>query len=79
VVENYKKEMDKGKEVETGTARLLRVRLGIRDRVLHLVEVVGLSDPEGKWQGTFNEEVRFVVERGQGLRNGDPIRLEVEE
>jgi hypothetical protein len=25
------------------------------------------------------ETAKFVVERGQGLRNGDPIRLEVEE
>jgi RND family efflux transporter MFP subunit len=82
VVENYKKttvkEGDTEKEVETGTARKLRVKLGIRDRSLHLVEILGLEDPERQWRGTL-EEVRFVVERGQGLRNGDAIKLEVEE
>jgi RND family efflux transporter MFP subunit len=83
VVENYKKETKKDekgkeKEVETGTARKLRTKLGIRDRVLHLVEVIGLDDPEKKWKGTL-ETARFVIERGQGLRNGDAIKLEVEE
>jgi hypothetical protein len=82
VVENYKKvtvkEGGKEKEVETGTARKLRAKVGIRDRVLHLVEIISLEDPEKKWTGTM-EEARFVVERGQGLRNGDAIRLEVDE
>jgi RND family efflux transporter MFP subunit len=82
VVENYKKvtvkDGDKVKEVETGTARKLRAKVGIRDRVLHLVEIISLEDPEKKWTGTM-EEARFVVERGQGLRNGDAIRLEVDE
>jgi RND family efflux transporter MFP subunit len=68
----------KGKEMETGKARKLRVKLGIRDRVLHLVEVVGLDDPEKKWKGSL-ETTRFVVEKGQGLRTGDAIKLEVEE
>jgi RND family efflux transporter MFP subunit len=79
VVEDYKvvKTPD-GKEVEMGKARRLRAKLGIRDRVLNLVEVVGLEDPENKWKGSL-DDVKFVVERGQGLRNGDAIRLEVEE
>jgi RND family efflux transporter MFP subunit len=83
VVENYKKEIKKeegkeDKEVEMGTVRKLRAKLGVRDRVLHLVEILGLDDPEKKWQGTL-DTAQFVVERGQGLRNGDAIRLEVEE
>src|SRR5262249_1182217 len=83
VVENYKKEIKheegkEDKEVETGTARKLRVKLGIRDRVLHLVEILSLDDREKKWQGTL-ETAKFVVERGQGLRNGDAIRLEQED
>jgi hypothetical protein len=79
VVEDYKQEKNKdGKEEETGKARKLRVKLGLRDRVLHLVEIVSLDDPEKKWQGTL-DTAKFVVERGRGLRNGDAIKLEVED
>jgi membrane fusion protein (multidrug efflux system) len=79
VVEDYKQEKTKdGKEVETGKARRLRVKLGMRDRVLHLVEILGLDDPEKKWQGTL-ETAKFIVEKGQGLRTGDAIKLEVED
>ena len=78
VVEDYKQETKDGKEEETGKARKLRVKVGLRDRVLHLVEIVALDDPEKKWQGTL-ESAKFVVERGQGLRNGDAMKLEVDE
>jgi RND family efflux transporter MFP subunit len=79
VVEDYKQETNKdGKEEETGKARKLRVKLGLRDRTLHLVEIVSLDDPEKKWQGTL-DTAKFVVERGQGLRNGDAMKLEVDE
>jgi RND family efflux transporter MFP subunit len=79
VVEDYKQEKGKdGKEVETGKARKLRVRAGIHDRVLHLVEILGLDDPEKKWQGTL-ETAKFITEKGQGLRNGDAVKLEVED
>jgi RND family efflux transporter MFP subunit len=99
VVENYKKvtvkEGDKDKDVETGTARKLRVKLGVRSRDFHVVEIISLEDPENKWKGTLvpgeavyapsvnesgpREQAMFVVQRGQGLRTGDAIRLEVEE
>ena len=79
VVDNYKKEKNKeGKEEETGSARILRVKTGIHDRVLRLVEIISVDDPEKKWQGNL-ETARFVTERGNGLRNGDPIKLEQEE
>jgi RND family efflux transporter MFP subunit len=79
VVEDLKHEKTKeGKEIETGKARKLRVKLGIRDRVLHQVEIVSLDDPEKKWKGTL-ETSKFVTEKGQGLRTGDPIKLEEEE
>jgi multidrug efflux pump subunit AcrA (membrane-fusion protein) len=79
VVEDYKQEKTPaGKEIETGKARRLRVRLGIRDRVLHLAEILGLDDPEKKWQGTL-ETAKFIIEKGLGLRNGDAVKLEVEE
>jgi RND family efflux transporter MFP subunit len=79
VVEDYKVvKTPEGKEIETGKTRKLQVKLGIRDRVLHLVEVISLSDKENQWKGTL-EDAKFVIERGQGLRNGDLIRLQVEE
>jgi RND family efflux transporter MFP subunit len=79
VVEDVKEVKDKdGKDMETGKARKLRVTVGVRDRVLHLVEVLGVDDPEKKWQGSL-ETAKFVYERGQGLRTGDPVRLEVED
>jgi multidrug efflux pump subunit AcrA (membrane-fusion protein) len=80
VVEDHQVEKTKeGKEIETGKARKLQVKkVGIRDHVLHLVEIIELEDPEKKWQGTL-ETAKFVVEKGQGLRTGDPIKLEVEE
>jgi HlyD family secretion protein len=79
VVDDYKQVTTKeGKEIETGTARKLRVKLGIRDRGLRLVEILGLEDPENQWRGNL-EEAKFVIERGRGLRNGDAIRLDVED
>jgi multidrug efflux pump subunit AcrA (membrane-fusion protein) len=79
VVDNYKKEVNKeGKEEETGVARILRVKTGIHDRVLQLVEIISVDDPEKKWQGNL-ETAKFVVEKGNGLRSGDPIKLEQEE
>jgi len=79
VVDNYKKEVNKeGKEEETGVARILRVKTGIHDRVLRLVEIISVEDPEKKWQGDL-ETARFVTEKGNGLRNGDLIKLEQDE
>jgi RND family efflux transporter MFP subunit len=79
VVKDHKEGKNKeGKDEETGTAWRLRVKTGIRDRVLHLVEILSVDDPEKKWQGSL-DTAKFVVERGQGLRNGDPIKLEAED
>ncbi len=78
VVENYKVITKDGKEIETGTARKVQVKLGIRDRSLHLVEVVSLRDPENQWRGTL-EDAKFVIEKGRGLRTGDPVQLLVED
>jgi RND family efflux transporter MFP subunit len=79
VVEDHHTEKNKeGKEMEVGKARKLRAKVGIRDQVLHLVEILAVDDPEKKWQGTL-DTAKFVVERGQGLRNGDQIRLEEED
>jgi RND family efflux transporter MFP subunit len=79
VVDDYKKEpAADGKETETGKARKLNARVGIRDRLLDLVEIISVDDPEKKWQGTL-ETAKFVFDKGLGLRTGDPIKLEEEE
>jgi RND family efflux transporter MFP subunit len=80
VVTGSKLEMNKtGKEIETGQAHKLRVKLGIRDQRLQLVEIVAVEDPErkGGWQGSL-DAVKFVVKGGDRLRNDDRIKLELE-
>jgi multidrug resistance efflux pump len=67
-----------GKDEQVGTARRLRAVLGVRDRVLRQVEIVRLEDPEKKWKGDL-ENALIVVEKGQGLQTGDPVRLEEED
>ncbi|HYV38172.1 MAG TPA: hypothetical protein VE988_20975, partial [Gemmataceae bacterium] len=83
VVEDYKvikiKKDGKEMEIETGKARKLQVKLGIRDRVLGLVEIISVQDPENKWQGRLEDAPKFVTERGRGLRTDDLIQLQVDE
>jgi RND family efflux transporter MFP subunit len=67
-----------GKDEERGKARRLQAMIGVRDRVLHQVEVLRLEDPEKKWKGDL-ESALVIVEKGQGLQTGDDVRLEVEE
>jgi RND family efflux transporter MFP subunit len=69
---------DEGKEEQTGKARRLRAVIGIRDRVLHQVEIVRLEDPEKKWHGDL-ERTLIVIEKGQGVQTGDAVRLDVDE
>jgi RND family efflux transporter MFP subunit len=69
----------KGKPVEVGTARRLRVKLGVRDRDKEAVEILSLEDPEKKWHGTLDDKTLFVVKRGLGLRTDDPVQQEAEE
>ena len=68
-----------GKEETTGVARRVQVELGMRDRVLHQVEILRLIDPEKdpdkKWKGDI-KEAQFVVEGGQGLQTGDAVKLD---
>jgi hypothetical protein len=82
IVENVKTEKNAdGKEETTGTARRLQVELGVRDRILHQVEILQLTDtekdPAKKWQGNVKDAL-FVVEGGAGLQTGDAVKLEVE-
>jgi multidrug efflux pump subunit AcrA (membrane-fusion protein) len=81
VVNDYKVKEEEGKPpVETGTARKLEAKIGIRDRVNKVVEILSVNDPEEKdrWKGSL-DTAKFVFKRGQGLRNGDEIQLEAEE
>jgi multidrug efflux system membrane fusion protein len=77
-VENPHSEVIEEKETEVGVARVLRVKTGIHDRVNRAVEVISVEDPEKKWHGDL-ETTKFVIEKGNGLRSGDRIKLEVEE
>ncbi len=81
IVENIKTGTNAdGKEETTGVARRVQVELGLRDRVLHQVEILRLidpeKDPEKKWKGDI-KEAQFVVEGGQGLQTGDVVKLDV--
>ena len=67
-----------GKDEQSGTARRMRAIIGVRDRVLKQVALLGLEDPEGKWKGDL-EQMLFVTQKGQGLQTGDAVRLEEEE
>jgi RND family efflux transporter MFP subunit len=79
VVEDYKLEKTAdGKETETGKVRSLQVKVGMRDRVLQQVEILGLKDPDNKWQGS-PEAAKFIYEKGKGLRTGDAVKLEAED
>jgi RND family efflux transporter MFP subunit len=66
------------KDEQLGVARRLQAVVGIRDRVLHQVEIVRIEDPEKKWHGDV-ESVLFVTEKGQGLQTGDRVKLQVDE
>jgi multidrug efflux pump subunit AcrA (membrane-fusion protein) len=81
VVEDVKTEPNKekeGKEDQLGKARRIQTIIGIRDRVLHQVEILRLEDKEKKWKGDV-EHALFVVEKGQGLQTGDAVKFEEEE
>ena len=80
IVEGIKTEKNEdGKEETVGTARRLQVTLGLRDRSLRMVEIVGLEDPDKeakvKWQGDPKDQ-QYVVEGGLGLQTGDKVKLD---
>jgi multidrug efflux pump subunit AcrA (membrane-fusion protein) len=67
-----------GKEETRGTARRLQVELGVRDRTLHQVEILRLTDPEGRWHGDI-KQAQYVVQGMNGLQTGDPVKLEADD
>jgi RND family efflux transporter MFP subunit len=70
----------KGKIIKDkiGEARRLQASIGIRDRVKGMVQIRRLDDPEKKWQGKLDEAL-FITSNGQGLQNGDKVKLPAEE
>lgn len=76
VIEDVKTETNKeGEEEKFGEARKLRAILGVRDREHHVVEILGLEDPEKKEKVAL-DDLLFVTEGGHGLENGDAVRVE---
>jgi len=67
-----------GKDEQVGKARRLQAVTGIRDRKLHLVEILRLGDVEKKWHGDL-EHALIVIAKGQGLQTGDIVKLEEED
>jgi RND family efflux transporter MFP subunit len=79
IIEDKHTENIEDKDVVVGTARKLQADVGIRDRVLGVVEIRGLKDPDKPKEHFAVDKVEFIVEKGQGLKTGDPVRVEAEE
>ena len=60
-------------------ARRMKVAIGMRDRILHQVEILSLDDPEKdpskRWTGSVRDAL-IVVEGGSGLQTGDAVKLD---
>jgi hypothetical protein len=74
-----------GNPVRYRAARVLQAVLGVRDRVQHRVEILGLTDPEAKnapvalYEDATKKKPRlFVTEGGYGLKTGDKVKIEEE-
>jgi RND family efflux transporter MFP subunit len=66
-----------GKEEEQGKARKLRARLGVRDRNERRAEIIGLETD--KKEPIPIENALFVIKGGNGLQDGDVVKLEQED
>jgi multidrug efflux system membrane fusion protein len=76
IVENVETKEKEGHAEKLGKARHVRAVVGVRDREKHLVEIVGLTDPEKKLPVPAVAEALFVVEGGNGLEDGDAVKIE---
>ena len=71
---------EKLKEEKIGTALKFRARLGVRDRRMQTVEIIGLENyPEGKNEVPALEEAVFIIKGAQGLEDNEPVKIQVEE
>ncbi len=73
-----------GKEEERHRSKKLQAEVGLRGTIIEhdkeerCVEILGLMDPESKKPVPLTEQTLFVVEGGNGLESGDPIKKEEE-
>jgi RND family efflux transporter MFP subunit len=61
--------------IRVATALGLRPELGVRDRDLHLVEILGLHAAQSGELVSIRD-VRFIIEGAGGLHDGDGLRVE---
>jgi RND family efflux transporter MFP subunit len=79
IVEHVEVKKNKeGKDEKLGKARRLQAKVGVRDRRWHVVEILGLEDPEKK-EAVPLQDALIIVKGGQGLRDDDTVKLEEEE
>ncbi len=84
VVETFTEKNKEGKEEEKHRSKKLQAEIGLRgtivehDKEERCVEILGLKDPESKKPVPLTEKTLFVVEGGNGLESGDPIKKEEE-
>jgi RND family efflux transporter MFP subunit len=70
-------EEHEGKKEKKLTAHKLQVKVGLRDRVNHRVEILALEAGEKK-KAPDIKGLLFVTEGGNGLQDDDPVKLEDE-
>jgi RND family efflux transporter MFP subunit len=81
IVETEKKKDKEGKEEEEHHVHKRVVKLGLRDREKHRVEILGLFEVEEdkKKPVPMEKDTLFVVEGGHGLEDDDLVALKEEE
>jgi hypothetical protein len=82
VVDSTTRKNDQGQEETVFIAHRVQAELGIRDRVNGQIEILSLTDPEKdpkkKWKGDV-KDAQVVVNKGEGLESGDPVKFEADE
>jgi membrane fusion protein, multidrug efflux system len=79
VIQEETRKNKKGEDEKIWKARKLQAVLGVRDRSQHVVEILGLEDPEKdpkKKEKFAIKDVQFVIEGGYGLHDGDIVKPE---
>jgi RND family efflux transporter MFP subunit len=81
IVETEKKKDKEGKEEEEHHAHKRIVKLGLRDRDKHRVEILGLFEVEEdkKKPVPMEKDTLFIVEGGHGLEDDDLVAVKEEE
>lgn len=81
IIEGMKTEKnpETGKDEQKGAARRLRAVVGVRDRTLHVVELIRLEDPEKKGEVPVDDDTWFITKGKNGLETKDLVKVEQEE